>query len=309
MSLVSLAISNHRHHRRASISALHRHHPAVPGPPSPDRFPSSVHFPAAAGAQPHGPSRRSLRRCILGSGGRAFVQDAGATAAVLAGAYSLVFTFDTLTQRNLIQQSLSRKLVHILSGLLFMACWPIFSNSIEARYFASLVPLVNCLRLVINGLSLATDEGLVKSVTREGNPQELLRGPLYYVLILILCAIVYWRESPTGVISLAMMCGGDGIADIIGRRFGSQKLPYNHRKSWAGSISMFVCGFMISIGMLHYFSSLGYFRLDWTTTLWQVALISLVATVVESLPTKEVLDDNISVPLSSMLMAFWIFGW
>ncbi|KAF8021855.1 hypothetical protein BT93_G2101 [Corymbia citriodora subsp. variegata] len=183
------------------------------------------------------------------------------------------------------------------------------SNSIEARYFASLVPLVNCLRLVINGLSLATDEGLVKSVTREGNPQELLRGPLYYVLILILCAIVYWRESPTGVISLAMMCGGDGIADIIGRRFGSQKLPYNHRKSWAGSISMFVCGFMISIGMLHYFSSLGYFRLDWTTTLWQVALISLVATVVESLPTKEVLDDNISVPLSSMLMAFWIFGW
>lgn len=54
------------------------------------------------------------------------LQDAGATATVLAGAYSLVRTFDTLTQRNLIQQSLSRKLVHILSGLLFAACWPIF---------------------------------------------------------------------------------------------------------------------------------------------------------------------------------------
>lgn len=190
-----------------------------------------------------------------------------------------------------------------------MAAWPIFSNSMEARYFASLVPLVNCFRLVVNGLSLAADEGLVKSVTREGSPQELLRGPLYYVLILILCAIVYWRESPTGVISLAMMCGGDGIADIIGRRFGSQKLPYNHKKSWAGSISMFVCGFLISIGMLCYFSSLGYFQLDWTMTLQRVALVSLVATVVESLPITEVLDDNISVPLSSMLMAFWSFGY
>ena len=40
--------------------------------------------------------------------------------------------------------------------------------------------------------------------------RELLRGPLYYVMILILCAVVFWRESPDGVISLSMMCGGDG---------------------------------------------------------------------------------------------------
>ncbi|KAI8539721.1 hypothetical protein RHMOL_Rhmol09G0204600 [Rhododendron molle] len=44
------------------------------------------------------------------------------------------------------------------------------STSTEARYFASLVPLANCLRLVTYGLSLATDEGLIKSVTREGKP-------------------------------------------------------------------------------------------------------------------------------------------
>lgn len=40
--------------------------------------------------------------------------------------------------------------------------------------------------------------------------RELLKGPLYYVSILILCAVVFWRESPIGVISLGMMCGGDG---------------------------------------------------------------------------------------------------
>lgn len=237
------------------------------------------------------------------------LQDAGATATVLAGAYSLVRTFDTLTQRNLIQQSLSRKLVHILSGLLFAACWPIFSTSTQARYLASVVPLVNCLRLIVNGFSLVTDEGLIKSVTREGNPQELLRGPLYYVLILILCALVFWRESPTGVISLAMMCGGDGVADIIGRRFGSLKLPYNQHKSWAGSISMFICGFLISIGMLFYYSALGYFQLDWTWTIQRVALVALVATVVESLPITEVVDDNITVPLVSMVVSMLSFGY
>ncbi|KAE8038718.1 hypothetical protein FH972_011197 [Carpinus fangiana] len=234
----------------------------------------------------------SSSSCIPRAATGDIIQDAGAAAALIAGAYGLVFIFDFLTQRNLIPQSLSRKLVHILSGLLFMVSWPIFSTSTEARYFASLVPFVNCSRLVIYGLSLASDEGLIKSVTREGKPEyffsflshhfqsiwihlfvivqillvillryfhacrELLRGPLYYVLVLILCALVFWRESPVGVISLAMMCGGDGIADIIGRRFGSSKLPYNQQKSWAGSISMFVFGFLISIGMLYYYSVL-----------------------------------------------------
>nr|GMC53960.1 probable phytol kinase 1, chloroplastic [Ipomoea batatas] len=236
------------------------------------------------------------------------IQDAGAMALTIAGAYALVSTFDGLTQRNLIPQSLSRKLVHILSGLLFMASWPIFSTSKGARYFASIVPILNCLRLLVNGLRFADDEGLVKSVTREGNPEELLRGPLYYVMVLILCALVFWRESPVGVVSLAMMCGGDGVADIIGRRFGLVKIPYNQQKSWAGSISMFVFGFLISLGMLCYFSALGYFQLDWIPTIERVAVVSLVATVVESLPTNGAVDDNISVPLVSMITASLSFG-
>ncbi|XP_047334906.1 probable phytol kinase 1, chloroplastic [Impatiens glandulifera] len=236
------------------------------------------------------------------------LHDVGATALVMAGAYALVFVFDYLTQRSFIEQNLSRKLVHILSGLLFMFSWPIFSTATEARYFASLVPLANCLRLVFYGLSLSNDERLIKSVTREGKAEELLRGPLYYVLVLIACGVIFWRDSPIGVISLAMMCGGDGIADIIGRRFGSLKLPYNRNKSLAGSMSMFVFGFLVSIGMLFYFSSIiGYFELDWIGTIEKVALISLVATIVESLPTAGRIDDNISVPLSSMLIGMMCF--
>ncbi|BBG97059.1 vitamin E pathway gene 5 [Prunus dulcis] len=171
------------------------------------------------------------------------------------------------------------------------------STSTAARYFASVVPLVNCLRLLLHGLSIVTNEGL-----------ELLRGPLYYVLILILCALAFWRESPVGVVSLAMMCGGDGVADIMGRKFGSIKIPYNQKKSWAGSISMFLFGFVISIGMLYYYSFLGYFQLNWVETVEKVALISLVATIVESLPITDVLDDNISVPLVSMAAAYLSFS-
>lgn len=160
---------------------------------------------------------------------------------------------------------------------------------------------------MVNGLSFAQDEGLIKSVTREGKPEELLKGPLFYVLILIICAVAFWRESPVGVVSLAMMCGGDGIADIMGRRFGTLKIPYNKQKSWAGSISMFVFGFLMSIGMLYYFSALGYFQLDWIWTIERVAFISLLATAVESLPAAWMVDDNLSVPLVSMIAAYSTF--
>ncbi|ESR49824.1 Phytol kinase 1 [Citrus sinensis] len=275
-------------------------------PISPRVFRGSMSvWPARVSLDPHTLRFRVSAAARVGH----LLHDAGATAAVLVGAYGLVLSFDNLSQRKLIQQSLSRKLVHILSGLLFMVSWPIFSTSTEARYFAALVPLVNCLRLVINGLSLVKDDGLIKSVTREGNPKELLRGPLYYVLMLILSALVFWRDSPVGVISLSMMCGGDGIADVIGRRFGSMKIFYNEKKSWAGSISMFVFGFLVSTGMLYFYSILGYYQLDWIETLQRVALVSLVATVVESLPITEVVDDNISVPLASMVAAYLSFGY
>ncbi|XP_057736057.1 probable phytol kinase 1, chloroplastic isoform X2 [Arachis stenosperma] len=211
----------------------------------------------------------------------------GATVAVLGGAYALVSAFDALTHRNILNQD---------------------SNSTEARYFAAFVPFVNLLRLLVNGLSLASDEGLIKSVTREGDPKELLRGPLYYVLMLMLCALVFWRESPIGVVSLAMMCGGDGVADILGRRFGSMKIPYNQKKSWAGSISMLVFGFLVSIGMLYYYSVAGLMQLNWESTVTRVAVVSLVATIVESLPVTKVVDDNISVPLATMAVASFTFS-
>lgn len=69
--------------------------------------------------------------------------------------------------------------------------------------------------------------------------QELLRGPLFYVLIMTAVTVVFWRESPVGMMVLSLMCGGDGLADIIGRRYGTAKLPFNKAKSWAGSLAMF----------------------------------------------------------------------
>ena len=71
--------------------------------------------------------------------------------------------------------------------------------------------------------------------------RELLRGPLYYVLVLLAVTVCFWRCSPAGLIPIALMSGGDGIADIVGRRYGAgNPLPHNRNKSWAGSAAMFI---------------------------------------------------------------------
>ena len=82
--------------------------------------------------------------------------------------------------------------------------------------------------------------GLQKSPTHKQAAcrEELLRGPFFYVLVLLAATLLSWRTSAVGLCALAMMCGGDGLADVIGRNFKGPKLPYNTEKSVLGSTAM-----------------------------------------------------------------------
>lgn len=215
---------------------------------------------------------------------------------------------------SVVMQKMSRKLVHTFAGPLFLVCWPLFSATPRAQYLAALVPAMNGLRLFLIGTGIIKNERAVASVSRSGDPSELLRGPLYYVIVLVCVTAFYWRTSPIGVIMTSLMCGGDGLADIVGRQFGSSNpLPWNPQKSWAGSLAMLFGGSAMSALLIAYFSVLGYMKLDdIPSTAGAVIVVSAMATLIESLPINKVLDDNLSVPLSAaalgaMLMQLVIF--
>lgn len=162
-------------------------------------------------------------------------------------------------------------------------------------------------RLLAVGSGVVPDPGLVKSVSRDGDRTELLKGPLYYVVVLVSATLVFWRTNPAGLIAISMMCGGDGLADIVGRRLGSSKLPWNSAKSWAGSAAMFVGGMAMAAGFVALYCHLGYFEcLQVTIMAPYIAAVCLACTLVESLPINQWVDDNISVPgvavLGSMLL-------
>ncbi|CAI7863538.1 unnamed protein product [Closterium sp. NIES-54] len=236
-------------------------------------------------------------------------QDIAATIFTLLGSVVWVRVFDELARRDVLDQKLSRKIVHITTGLLFMLSWPLFSPKPAARFLAVAVPVANVVRILLLGTGITKNEGVVKSISREGSASELLRGPLYYVLTIVLVTTIFWRSSPIGGIALVLMCAGDGMADIVGRRVGSAKLPWNSRKSWAGSVAMLLCGSLFSIAFLYIFCSFGFFHTQWWSAdiCFRIFLIAAGATFMESCPISEKLDDNFTVPFSAVLLGRLLF--
>ncbi|KAL8150915.1 hypothetical protein V2J09_020723 [Rumex salicifolius] len=219
-------------------------------------------------------------------------------AAATAGAIALgLLRFWEVAAKRGIEQKLNRKLVHTSVGLVFMLCWPLFSSGWRGAVLAGLIPGVNILKMLLLGLGIMKDDATVKSISRDGSPRELLKGPLYYALTITFATMVYWRTSPIGIAAICNLCAGDGMADIVGRMYGSTKLPFNRNKSFAGSIAMAISGFLASVGYMYYFSMFGFIQRSPDMVLGFLA-VSLIATVVESLSTE--FDDNLTVPVVSL---------
>jgi phytol kinase len=228
------------------------------------------------------------------------LQDIVATVFTLGLSLVWLRALDALAQRGLIEQRLSRKIIHVGTGPLFVLCWNLFSAEPWAPYTAALVPLLISGQFFAVGMGWMKDEAAVKAMTRHGDPREILRGPLYYGIIFVVCTVLFWRHSPVGILALMLMCGGDGLADVIGRRWGRARLPFSPEKSWAGSAAMFAGSFLFGFGFLALFNAFGNFApsLDLAATTAAVAVIALVATVVESLPFHDI--DNVTVTLAAL---------
>ncbi|KAB5520592.1 hypothetical protein DKX38_024911 [Salix brachista] len=210
------------------------------------------------------------------------------------------------TGKHGLDQKLNRKLVHISIGLVFMLCWPMFSSGHRGALLAAFIPGLNIIKMLLIGSGMWKDEATVKSMSRFGDRRELLKGPLYYALTITVACAIYWRTSPVAIAAICNLCAGDGIADIVGRRLGSQKIPYNRNKSIAGSVAMALAGFLASLAFMFYFASFGYVQESWEM-IFGFLVVSLASSFVESLPISTELDDNLTVTLTSLLLGNLVF--
>ena len=97
-----------------------------------------------------------------------------------------------------------------------------------------------------------------------------------------------------------VMCGGDGLADVVGRRLKSVRIPWNPAKTLAGALAMFLGGLVFSTLILGIFLAAGEFSGTLADAFLPLLWISLAATLVESLPLRDI--DNFTTTLTAVVL-------
>jgi phytol kinase len=162
-----------------------------------------------------------------------------------------------LVELDVVSSRITRKIVHIAAGS-WIIWWPLFvvgrngdddndddsdnndnwsslSSSSSSWRLNIIVPAIYSIQLLYKGLFLkatttadssdAVDPD-VQSMTRTGQPRELLNGPLMFTLIMCYVGGTLFRTQ-LGVIIMSCLGFGDGIAPLVGYYF-----PYGRYLTW-----------------------------------------------------------------------------
>lgn len=228
-----------------------------------------------------------------------------ATLLTFAIAVTFLRLMDFIAHRGWIESKTSRKLIHIGTGPIFVLCWLMYPDLPISRWLAALVPLLITVQFALVGTGVLKDEAAVKAMSRTGDRREILRGPLFYGIMFVVITLIYWKDSLVGLPALMMMCGGDGIADIVGRRVNSPRLPWSPEKSVAGTLSVFAGGWLMTVFVFAVYITAGVFAGSLSNYLLPITWIALGATAVESLPFRDI--DNITLTVVSVLIGHLVF--
>lgn len=182
-----------------------------------------------------------------------------------------------------------RKVVHIGTGNVILLAWWLHIPAwvgITAAILASIFTFLSY-RLPILPL--------LDSVGRQS------LGTFFYCVSIGLLISWFWplQQPQYAVLGVLVMTWGDGLAALIGQRFG--KHPYKvwgMKKSWEGSVTMALVSYIVS--------SLIFFGVQgnvWSTWVVPIA-VALVATSLEIFSKFGI--DNFTVPIGSAALAFFL---
>jgi len=233
-------------------------------------------------------------------------QNAGSAVLLLCASIASIKICNLLSDAGLTSQYVSRKLVHVLTGPLFVLCWPLFTDGLAGQLAAMSVPILSVVRLLRAGRAPAGSEAgadLVRAISRSGSKKEALEGPMAYTLVLLASTVFGWR-SIVSIVAINQMAIGDGMADLVGRRFGKNRWPKaiepTGKKSIEGSVAFVAFAFLACLLTVHLFYLAGAVAITAAQAAPALLIVSVVAALVELLPLG---DDNFTVPLSSAIAA------
>lgn len=212
---------------------------------------------------------------------------------------------DFFAHKGWVSGRLSRKIIHIGTGPIFVLCWLLFPDLQWSRYLAATIPLAITIQFFLVGTGIVKDQAAVDAMTRAGDRREIIYGPLFYGIVFVGLTIIYWKDSLIGIVALMLLCGGDGLADVLGSRISSGRLPWSGRKSIIGTISMFLGGWIMAILVGYVFIQSGTIPGEFSNVVIPITMIAAAGALVESLPLKD--WDNITVPMAAVILGHFLF--
>ncbi len=201
--------------------------------------------------------------------------------------FSLVALMEVCVTRLGLARDLSRKITHIGAGMI-IAFLPLFDDTHWSKYLNVSIFVIWIFLLVQKGLFADVNDEAVKTMTRTGDRRELLKGPLYFVIVATICGTLFYKTFE-GVLAMAVLGWGDGMAPIIGSRYGKIKYKIFSPKSLEGSLTMFVSAFIASLLLMQFIVPQEY-------NFNRILILSAIATVAEGISPKEL--DNFTIPIA-----------
>lgn len=104
------------------------------------------------------------------------------------------------------------------------------------------------------------------------------------------------------------MAVGDGLADLVGRRFGKHKWTKGGDKSVEGSAAFALGAFASSMALIAWFRTCGVLAASPASVASRVVGISVACAAVELAPASVVGDDNVNVPVTAIILGRLLFA-
>ena len=130
--------------------------------------------------------------------------------------FAVVFLLKYLNNNKSISNEVSRKVVHLGAGTLYLAIYFYDDNGSYSKYFNILPNLLWTCLLLWKSRSRSSKPSLlndlvVGTMTRNNRQSELLRGPLFFNFVMILCGTVFYK-TVLGSLIMGILTWGDGLA-------------------------------------------------------------------------------------------------
>ena len=179
-----------------------------------------------------------------------------------------------------------RKWIHIAVGH-----WVFLALAWIDQWYIAIVPLL--FFTVVNLITLKRGDGQMNQVER------VSYGTVYYPVALALLVMLFFEQEPIALVAGSMVLAwGDGLAALVGKRFGKTFYTRgNIKRSFEGSIAMFLASFLVlTVTFLFYELP------SWLAVSYGF-LLANIATLIEAVSYRD--TDNLLIPLTiGALVAF-----